>query len=374
MPYGLMADLHLHAWSAFAFTNMDGVNSRLIGLLDEIERCAAAVAKADGRTIVMAGDVFHVRGSVNPVVLNSLKDTLAGCHKRYGTEFVIIPGNHDLTGRDSDRLGSAVTALECGYVQVSADSLELCGGTMYTERFGGVMLVPWHEKIDDLKLEILQLRDEIVAGSGKPADYDLVLHAPIDGVIQGLPAHGLTPEWLAQTGFHRVFSGHYHHHKQFPLGAGDKTQVWSIGALAHLTWSDVGTKAGFLIVERERVHWHKSHLPQFVDLAQLTTVEPEDIPLLVDGNYVRVRVEADKSKEVERARQELMEMGARAVLVQPMPKAPVRTGATAAVPTIAAGASLEASVTEFVHTMPGLKLPGAVGIAAMDVLASVVSD
>lgn len=364
MPYALMADIHLHPWSAFATTNANGVNDRLQGLLDEITRASKELSDAGGEVLVMAGDVFHVRGSVSPIVLNSLIDTLADCHRRWGTRFVIIPGNHDLAGRDSERLGSAVTALQCEYVQVSASTLELP-----EQR---VVLVPWYEKIDDLKLEILHARDELIGSTtnGTVADWDLVLHAPIDGVIDGLPAHGLSPEWLADTGFKRVFSGHYHNHKVFPMGASARTEVWSIGALAHLTWSDVGTKAGFLLVGDDKVNWRKSHLPQFVDLAQLSVVDPDDVPLMVDGNFVRVRVEADKSKEVEKARQELLDMGAKAVLVQPMPKAPVRD-AVVGTPTIAAGSSLEVSVNEFIKGMPSLAHAAAVATEAMDVLASV---
>jgi len=355
--YALMADLHMHQWSAFAATNPDGVNTRLRGLLDEVERSAAEIQSAGGDTVIMAGDVFHVRGSVNPVVLNSLKDTLALCHAKYGTKFIIIPGNHDLAGRDTERLGSAVTALECDYVTVTADT--------YIDEALNIAMIPWHESIDSLKAEIEATKARV----GTPAGCDLILHAPIDGVIDGLPAHGLDPAWLSETGFRRVYSGHYHNHKVFPAGLA-VTEVVSIGALAHHTWSDVGTKAGFLLVDEGRMTWRKSHLPQFVDLAQLANVDPDDVPLLVDGNYVRVRVEADKSKEVEAARKELMDMGARAVLVQPMPKtAAVRAGTTVA--TVNAGASLEASVSEFIKAMNGLADSTRVATAAMDVLASV---
>lgn len=373
MPYALMADIHLHPWSAFATTNASGVNDRLQGLLDEITRAAQELSVAGGDTLIMAGDVFHVRGSVSPVVLNSLIDTLAECHRRFGTRFVIIPGNHDLAGRDSERLGSAVTALQAPHVRVSADSMEISGSDLFNEGAGGgAMLVPWFEKIDDLKAEIMTLHAEIIAAGAQPSDYDLILHAPIDGVIDGLPAHGLSPEWLADTGFKRVFSGHYHNHKVFPMGASALTEVWSIGALAHLTWSDVNTKAGFLLVADDKVSWRKSHLPQFVDLAQLSVVDPDDVPLMVDGNFVRVRVEADKSKEVEQARQELLDMGAKAVLVQPMPKAPVRAGVVGA-PTVAAGSSLEVSVNEFIKGMTSLSHAAAVTTEAMDVLASVLN-
>lgn len=371
--YALMADIHLHPWSAFATTDANGVNSRLAGLLSEIKRAAHELHAAGGEVLIMAGDVFHVRGSVSPIVLNSLIDTLAECHRLYQTQFHIIPGNHDLAGRDSERLGSAVTALSAPHVHVSADTVEISGSELFNEGAGGgAMLVPWYEKIDDLKAHIEQLHGEIVAGGAQLADYDLILHAPIDGVIEGLPAHGLTPDWLSQLGFRRVLSGHYHHHKQFNTGIAP-TEVWSIGALGHLTWSDVNSRAGFLLLDTDNVRWRKSHLPQFIDLAQLAALDPEDVPLLVDGNYVRVKVEADKSKEVEKARQELMGMGARAVLVQAMPKAVERIVAGAA-PTVAAGASLEVSVSDFIKGMTAVSNAAAVAAAAMDVLASVETD
>lgn len=336
-PYGLMADLHLHAWSAFSSTNPNGMNNRLAGLLSEIERCAKEVREAGGNTIVMAGDVFHVRGSVSPTVLNSTRDTLNGINEKYGVECIIMPGNHDLEGKESTRLSSAVTALESESVRVINEPYYI-GGLR-------AVLLPWVESIDDLKAAIDKL------GTGDMPkflrkDTDLILHAPVDGVIKGLPHHGLSPEYLAGLGFKRVASGHYHNHKRFG------SEVYSIGALSMHTWSDVGTKAGFLIMHPDRVDWRKSHLPEFIDLSQLVGVDPESIPYLVDGNFVRVRVEASKSKDVEAARTELLEMGAKAVVVQAMPKPPVRSDGVA--PSVASGSSLEVSVAEFVSHMIGV--------------------
>lgn len=132
----------------------------------------------------------------------------------------------------------------------------------------------------------------------------------------------------------------------------------------------MGSKAGFLIVDPDAggYTWLQSHLPQFIDLSGLLeAVKPEDVPLLVDGHYVRVRVRATKSKEVEAARQELLEAGALAVLVQAEPK-PVASEARTT--SVRAGASLEVSVTEFIEKMP-VADTAAVIRAAMSVLGSV---
>jgi len=356
-PYGLIADLHLHPWSSFATTLPDGQNSRLVALLGEIERCAAEVASLGGDTVVFAGDVFHVRGSVSPSVLNATLDTLRKIASKHTVLFEIIPGNHDLEGKESTRLGSAVTALGSAWVTV-------CNDPTYIKDCR-VVMQPWVEKVEDLKAAIDKL------GTGDMPKFlrentDLILHAPIDGVIRGLPAHGLSPEYLAGLGYKRVFAGHYHNHKRFD------GNVYSIGALAHHTWSDIGSKAGYLIVHPDRVDWRKSHLPEFIDLAELTEMEPEELPLIVDGNFVRIKVEASKTSEVEKARQELLDMGAKAVIVQAQPKPPAREGAAAA--TVEAGASLEVSVSEFIsatHDGTRLHLVPLVVTAALDVLTAV---
>ena len=348
-PFGLMADLHLHAWSSFSKIEPSGLNSRLAGLLREIYRAAQVVHEAGGDQIIMAGDVFHVRGSVAPSVLNATYDTLYKCNLDFGTEFLIIPGNHDLEGKDSTRLGSAVTALEGTFVAVRNET--------YMDEDTGVVVVPWFESIPALKAELEKWAPK------EKGSWDAIIHAPIDGVIPGLPARGLDPEYLASLGYRRVFAGHYHNHKRFEGG------IYSIGALAHYTWSDVNTRAGFLLVTEKEVSWRKSHLPEFVDMTKLTEFEPEEIPAIVDKNYVRMRVEASKLKDVEDARAELIAMGAAGVLVQAEPKPPAEA-VRATGHTIKSGASLEVSVTEFIKTMPSVDA-AQVAAEALNVLGAV---
>lgn len=351
VPFGLMADLHLHPWSSFShIEEASTLNSRLAGLLREIYRAAGHVKEQGGSTIVMAGDVFHVRGSVAPSVLNATRDTLFKCNQDFGTRFLVIPGNHDLEGKNSTRLGSAVTALEETYVTVRNET--------YKDSEVNAVLVPWFESVEALKAELEKWAPAEKGG------HDAIIHAPIDGVIDGLPAHGLEPEYLASLGYGRVFAGHYHNHRQFDGG------VYSIGALAHHTWSDVGTRAGFLVVSDSAVTWRKSHLPEFVDMTKLAALEPEEVPAVVEGNFVRMRVEASKLKDVEDARAELAAMGARGVLVQAEPK-PSADAVRATGHTIKSGASLEASVSEFIKTATFAD-PALVTAEALNILGGIV--
>ncbi len=350
-PYGIISDTHNHLWSSFATVNSDGVNSRLRIILNETVRCAEAVGAAGGKTIFHAGDLFHVRGSIAPSVLNPTKDVYRKLIEM-GFEIVILAGNHDLEGKDAERVSSAITALEdigC----IVANSVE-----SVLESAGRVVLIPWMKDIESLKKAI----QDAAKADPKPSEVDLIIHAPIDGVISGLPDHGLTAEWLSKRGFRRVFAGHYHNHKDFGNG------VYSIGACAHHTWGDIGSKAGFLVVSDKEVKWHSTRAPRFIEINGDTG--PDDIPLVVDGNYVRVRMDTSKQSDVEEMREQLMAWGAKAVTMVVNKEATVtaRTGAT-----VKAGASISESIQEFIKAK-GFDSPADLGALCDKILRTAQAE
>lgn len=346
-PYGLISDTHHHLWSAFAYTLPTGVNNRLQVTLDETRRCAAEVKKAGGDTIFHGGDLFHVRGSIAPSVLNPTMD----CYREIiasGVNIVINAGNHDLEGKEAERVSSAITALEgigCRVVN--------------KPNYGShddVAIIPWIANIANLKAAI-----EAIDPADRP-DCDLLLHAPIDGVIPGLPDHGLDWAYLDGLGFRRVFAGHYHHHKN--VGG----NVWSIGSLTPQTWSDVSAKSGFLIVTPTEVNWFASHAPSFVEVDGAT--DPAEIPLIVDGNYVRVKINSSKASDIEAMRQFMTDSGAKGVTVlQVKGAAPTARAAGA---TLKAGATLEQSIGDFIK-MKAFKREADLAALCGDIMATVRS-
>lgn len=323
MSYALCADIHAHGWSAFSSVDEDGVNTRLTLLMQELEAAADNLwTTAGGTQIILAGDIFHVRGKVAPSVLNVVKDTLENLVTR-GFEFTILAGNHDLEGKESTRIGSAVTALEGPNIRV-INEREVCyiGGRK-------VALIPWIEDLEDLKVKI-------VASSGRA--NDLILHAPINGVIKGIPDTGLDPAWLEAQGFDNVFAGHYHNHKRLA------DHVTSIGALAHHTWSDVGSQAGHIIVGDSGLwQFTASACPRFVELdASMSDI---DMKLEADGNYVRIRIPTTSGTEVEEFRKLLLDSGARGVQII---AEPASTAPTRAATGIKSGMTLDESVAKYI--------------------------
>ena len=321
-PFGVISDTHHHSWTSFSQTLGSGVNSRLQQILDETQRCADEVRKAGGNVIVHGGDLFHVRGSVAPSVLNPTLELYHDLIKS-GMRILINAGNHDLEGKEATKIGSAITALEKVGCQVVNES------TLFAT--DGLVLVPYMQRVADLKVELERMASTVAA-----SEVDLVIHAGIDGVIKGLPDHGLDAEYLSKLGFRRVFAGHYHHHKKLA------ENVWSIGALTHQTWSDIGSKAGYLIVTNEGVNWRSTHAPSFVEIDGTTIAD--DIPLIVDGNYVRAKIFSSKASEIEALRQYLTDSGAKGVTIVSQPP----TGVTRTKSTVSAGASIEVSVSDYI--------------------------
>lgn len=341
MTYAVSSDQHAHEWSAFATTNADGVNSRLAIILGEVERAARELLAAGGKELMLAGDLFHVRGKLNPEVLNPTIETF----KRIlamGVSVYAIAGNHDLVGKHSNKLGNAMQALDelDGFTAITEPQM------ISTRDDGCVFMVPWIEDLDELRALCI---------NHAAADVDLVIHAPLNGVIKGLPDHGLDPVEVKGWGYRRVFIGHYHHHQQPQPG------VFSIGATTHQTWSDPGTLAGFLLVGVDVEH-HESMAPQFVNIDDVADIDP----VTVAGNYVRLRFKDADADTLSAAREALKDAGALAWVDHSSKKREVTRGKSSST----ANVTLEVSVASYVanHLDVGKLSKKRVAVDALDVL------
>jgi DNA repair exonuclease SbcCD nuclease subunit len=332
-PYAILSDIHAHAWTQLSSKLPDGMNSRLKITLDEIERAVVELQSLGGDTVYFAGDLLHTRGSMDPEVFNPL-------HKKISeladdTFWRMIPGNHDLKDRDTTELGNAIQTLsEIRNVQIITNRT----GMLFPDH--SVLMIPWHGSKDALRATIKELHDAHggpAAGPVAMGALDLIIHVGIDGVLMGVPDQGLSPAEVAGWGFKRVFAGDYHNFKEMEGG-----KVYSIGATTHQQWGDIDTKAGFLMVYEDRVEWRASHAPAFVEITGETP--EEDIPLIIDGNYVRVRGMKLTDAEINKFRKELEVMGARAVTFQVTREVVAARGASS----LAKATTLDQSVDTFI--------------------------
>ncbi|AGC36103.1 metallophosphoesterase [Rhizobium phage RHEph10] len=330
MSYVVISDLHAHKWSTFSTFTTNGVNSRLQIILDELLRAAQAAKTIGAEFIICAGDILHVRGSIDPEVLNPLQAVIKEILDM-GLDIYAIPGNHDLAGKDTTALGNAINTL----AETKSDHGDF---HVYNEPRGvtrnnhHVAMVPYRMKTELLLADLAEL-----AKHPHKAEMDVFIHAGIDGVLPNMPDHGLTGEMLADFGFRNVLAGDYHNHKQVVPG------VWSIGATTHQTWGDVGSKAGFLSVDDNgAVAFHATHAPRFVDVSGM---DEADMALAADGNYVRFSGPEMTSSDIAELRKFLEDAGAEGVVIM----APKKVTATARSGTPKTGTvTVDESVANFI--------------------------
>ncbi len=300
MKYGVISDTHCHNWTTFSSTNKDGVNSRLAIILSEIKRAAEEVKAVGGKYLFHAGDIFHVRGTIAPSVMNPT--LLAFQHiVNMGIKPVLVCGNHDAEFKDANDLGSAIEALSgvgCFVVNTPTE-IDLGNGE-------GVVLMPW---IRD-KLKFLEELKNFASSSS--IKYDLICHAPIDGALKRFTAaECFHPDDIKEAGgskLQRVFAGHIHNHKKI-----EGYEMWSVGAIAHHNWGDIGTKAGFVLVDGDKVEFRASRAPEFVEIT--SDMSETDAMLISDGNYVRATVEDMDEAEIKDFRVQLEHAGAKGVTI-----------------------------------------------------------
>lgn len=319
-PYGVTSDTHCHNWGTFSKHLPSGINNRLWHILEGLLSAGEWVIDAGGKRLYITGDLMHKRGEISPMVLNPLIDTFDALDAM-GIETRVLTGNHDLESRNSEALSNS-----CESLRKSKGVTIISKPTLFED--DKVAMVPWYDSIDDVRKHIKTLVGEIES-IDDVREWTLMLHAPVNGVLIGIPDHGFYAKELEVLGFKRVFSGHYHNHKEF---AGE---VFSVGALTHQTWNDVGTKAGMLLVGDTVLH-RETAAPKFKDFD--LAWDDDTAARECEGNYMRLKLGEATEDEIDMLRAHITGMGGVGCLVQaiPVPKGTVksRTAATVKAPTV----------------------------------------
>lgn len=311
-PILLISDTHYHNFTAYSQLNTSGVNTRLADILRATVEAAQALKTAGGDTIIHCGDVFHLRGAISPTVLNPVMEMYAKLIKA-GFKVYMISGNHDLETEHASPLASTITALQgIGVTVISEPRVYGIEGVQYG-------FIPWTKDIPTLKSQISNMATRTSA----EYPYVLILHAPLNGVIKGLPDHGLTPTDFDGMPFQHVFCGHYHNHVSFGYAGG---AITSVGALTHQSWSDAENLAGYVIYhpDTNQLDHHETNAPQFL------RVEFNNLGKLPDAvfvdNYVKViGGEFTDPDDIATIKEDLILRGAKAVTVEGLTRKPTAT-------------------------------------------------
>lgn len=281
-PYGIISDVHCNNWSAYSSYTSEGLNSRLVIILEAIEAAANKVLELGGKDLMITGDLFHTRGTLKPSVLNPTMALFKKLTDK-GIKVHAFDGNHDMEGKVVNEYNSSLYPLSF-----------IDGFTVYyhpTVVDKQFLFLPWEDKPQ----EVLDL---VTKGSKLFSNLTAFMHVGMSGVLPGNLGDTLHPADFDKLDLKYVFSGHFHNHVSF------NSRIYSVGALTHQTWGDVGSKAGFVIVTDKGVDHYETKAPKFEDY--LSGFE-------VKGDYIRIKDISLTEAEAKDFVQELLAEGALAV-------------------------------------------------------------
>lgn len=235
MKFAVIADLHLHNHREFGrtveFSNpWDGkiypANSRLVDQLMTLNDLFHRLWEKHIKLTYLAGDIFHVRGTVPSDVLQ-LSLSLFQFWAEKGMRFRAIAGNHDQM--DAEGLYHSSSAF--------ANVFEVAAGSkcFFRVKAGDdismVHLLPWMENRQQY-LEELDYCQQLVR-TNPHCKHVLISHAAIDGAEVGTLEYRLKEpvfvEDLAPEIWSAVFLGHFHK----PQKMADN--VWYVGSPYQIT-------------------------------------------------------------------------------------------------------------------------------------------
>lgn len=306
----ITSDFHCHNHSQYARTLDDGTNSRLQSILDCIDWILAESRDRGADKLIVAGDIFHARKSIEHTVLDRVYSKWRDVEDIFDEVFVVT-GNHDMSVSGDGSL--SIRGLESQVTTVFSEPFALdiegvpFGMLPYTEEEGE--LEDALELFDNARVKYIVGHLGVLGGLVGPSDFE------VPGKF--------SPEALAPTKGHdwKVFLGHFHKHQDVD------DRITYIGSPLQLGWGERGEEKGFIMLNprdgsTEFVENTESprflllersdlHLRREKDYVRVLVPEGEAVPAEPDSN---VRVEIVREASSARARLDLAGQGDREML------------------------------------------------------------
>ncbi len=314
----VIGDLHCGIYRRFPETSPDGVNLRLLDIVNELDRICQLCVKHKIETVVFLGDVFDQRNTLDVVVLNAIYKAFRS-FKDSGIRLVLLVGNHDRcdVGREH--------SLEC--FKSFCDVVDVPTVLPVGDRC--VVAVPFHPNPS----AVVRAINQLVTSDTKL----LLLHATIKGTLlpngtslgDGIPLAAI-PEHVV------CLAGDIHLHQQV------RERVYYVGSLLQKDRGDSGQEKFFAFHDTATgiLRWQRTFGPKFVstDVLFLPNVENRDglysqeefcavHQECVQGNFVTVTKLPPDCFDVGLVERSLIGLGARHVemaLTTQLPMEPPR--------------------------------------------------
>ncbi len=300
MKIAVAGDIHLHEFSEFSriqnvtwneekllFIEDDEkgtpVNSRLLDILTALVDIRNLCEEQKIPYLLIAGDLFHKRGSISTIVYNMTYRVLES-FKTKGVEVVIIAGNHDQIDNSDVPENSLFGLKDICTIISSPQYLNL----EQNNEVVGLLGVPFSKN----KKLVLQHIHEFTPSEEIPTI--LIAHLGINGAFVGKSNYANQDEYstldLQYNKFKYVVLGHYHKPQLLEYN------TFYTGAPIQHNFNDEGDERGFWILDT-----NKRYDMEFVPLASPKFITISDTSAkmeLLEGNFVRIKADETQIDDI----------------------------------------------------------------------------
>jgi len=284
----LFSDHHAFNWKLYSTLLPNGMPSRLWDGIEVLNQIAAIAKREKVDLILFAGDLFHVRGTIQVQTWNAVYDAIA--KMRLAAQQVgLLVGNHDQTTRSGEvhsiySLGSVATVMdkpkwytflvESTKIEKKPHALHVLAVPYVKERGAAAQAISSLVDACPSSLEATALLGHLgVSGAKVGGNFVLV-----DREVPQLSD-------LQADKVDQVFLGHYHEPQQLARN------VRYLGATHHHNWGDVGSERGCWLWDTAEGQTYSEpqlmplRYPQFKLLQVGSKITPEQ----AKGHFIKVR-------------------------------------------------------------------------------------
>lgn len=268
------------------------MNSRLFNIVSALSDVREYCLDNAINTCLMAGDLFHSRGSVETVVFNSVYKVFER-FKQDNIGVIMIAGNHDQFDSSPVPENSLYTFNQICKVVSVPETIDLIDKD--TGEIIKLCALPYSKD----KLMLKKYLDKFVEDTKDDTGSDRILmaHLGLSGSLIGSANYVISDEWnindLNERYFKYTVLGHYHKPQFVTEGC------FYTGSLLQNNFNDEGDKHGFMVLDTD-FRWDVQQValdyPEFITITKdnVETFSAEQLA----KNYIRVASNATDADEV----------------------------------------------------------------------------
>ncbi|MFW9871817.1 MAG: exonuclease SbcCD subunit D [Candidatus Thorarchaeota archaeon] len=264
MEFGFIADIHLSRYGQDAIEDETNLPERLSSIKSALYEVGTYCVENSIDTIIIGGDLLHNKSVIYAIAQDLMLDYFEDFS---GINFIVIDGNHDLSGKGAD----VVSALR------SLRNIDNVTWIPFNEtyRIENILCVPYSHKVPNVvrnnKSDILISHFGLNEG---------VLNSGLS-IISDVSLKELTGKYKL------VLLGHYHKPQEILR---PDISLYYVGSLIQLDWGEKGDEKRFLIVNSD-------------------TLDVQSIPITNYKKHIELELTTDNKDEIFEAAKKAKENG-----------------------------------------------------------------